>query len=313
MHAVTLALLPGLLVQCLWFGGGALLQVLVAMLAAWSCARLLTGRYRALLQPDPPALVTGALIGLALPPLAPWWVAVIAALAAIGVAREAYGGLGANLFNPAMVGYAIVLVAFPGELARWPGDGHVAGLGATLSSWLGQLPADGLTGATTLEAFRFREGLTSAELFAADARFGSVGGAGWEWINAAFAAGGIWLIRRRVIGWHAPAGLLAGIALPALLLADAGSSSGHGGVLLHWFTGGTMLAAFFIATDPVTSPARAADRFWLAAAVGVVVYVIRAFGHYADGIAFAVLLGNSVAPLIDTVRNRLPPADRRSA
>ena len=191
------------------------------------------------------------------------------------------------------------------KLARWPGDA-TAGVLATLSAWAGALPADGLTGATTLDVFRFRDGLTSAELFAGDPRFGTLGGTGWEWANAAWAAGGIWLLRRRIISWHAPLGLLAGIGLPALLLADAGSSAGHGGVALHWFSGASMLAAFFIITDPVTSPTRPSDRFWLAAGAGLVIYLIRAFGHYADGVAFAVLLANCVAPLCDAARSRPP-------
>ncbi len=304
MAAVLLALIPGVLAECYWFGAGTLLVTTASMASAQIAASIARRRR----EVDLPALVSGALIGVALPPLAPWWVGAVGAAAAIWLARELYGGLGANLFNPAMVGYAVVLVAFPAELARWPGAA-TPDLGTTLACFFGLgANLDGVTGATALDAFRFRQGLTQAELFASDPRFGAWGGAGWEWIGTAFLAGGLYLLQRRVITAHAPAGFLAGIALPALLFADGGSSSGHGGVLFHWFTGGTMLAAFFVVTDPVTSPGAPAARFLAAFGVGVTSYLIRAFGHYPDGIAFAVLLGNALVPLLDRQRWRLEHA-----
>ena len=301
MRQVALALAPGLLLQAAYFGPGVVVQVITCVGTA---AALHTLRGRTGL--DEPGVVSALLIAAALPPLAPWWIGVSATAMGLVLAREVYGGTGANLFNPAMAGYAAVLIAFPAELARWPAaDAPAIALGA----WSGLGSVDGMTAATTLEAFRFADGATEAELFATDARFGNLGGSGWEWIAAAWAAGGIWLLREGAIRWHGPVGLLVGLGTAALLGADAGSSAGYGSPLLHWFTGGAMLAAFFIVTDPVTSPVDRWHQFLFAAGIGVVLWIIRAFGHYADGVAFAVLLGNALVPLIDRlpVRRQAPP------
>lgn len=223
--------------------------------------------------------VTSLLIALAMPPMAPLWVSAVAVGIAIVLAKELYGGLGRNVFNPAMVGYAAVLVAYPRALA------HV----------------DAATGATALDALRFRGAMTLEDVGALPA-FGGVGAAGFEWVNVAAFAGGLYLLLARVVHWRIPAAVLLGVAAPAAVFYDGGSSASLGSPLFHWFAGATMLGAFFIATDPVTAPRRAAHQWWFGLGIGALVFAIRAAGGHPDGVAFAVLLGNLATPVLDRLR-----------
>ncbi len=200
------------------------------------------------------------------------------------LAKHAYGGLGQNPFNPAMVGYAALLVSFPVEMTRWPVPG---------ADW------DAVTGATALDALRtgLRESYTMGEI-RAGAAFGSVGAAGSEWVNLAALAGGLFLLARGVIRWQIPVAMLAGLAVPAALAQwlDPGA---HPGALFHLASGATMLGAFFIATDPVSAATSDRGRLYFGAGIGLLTWVIRSFGGYPDGVAFAVLLMNLAVPLID--------------
>lgn len=223
--------------------------------------------------------VTCLLIALGLPPSAPLWIGVVAAGVGVVLAKELYGGLGRNVFNPAMAGYAAVLAAYPQALTYTHAE----------------------TGATALDALRFRGAVTTGETMAGPA-FGLLGGAGFEWVNAAALAGGLYLLAARVVHWRLPVAVLIGIGLPAAVWHDGGSSASLGSPLFHWFAGATMLAAFFIATDPVTAP-RAASHQWLfGLAIGAAVFAIRAAGAHPDGVAFAVLLGNLATPVLDRWR-----------
>ncbi len=226
------------------------------------------------------------ILALSLPPGAPWHVIAAASAGAIVLARQLYGGLGHNIFNPAMVGYAIVLVSYPAAMDAWPPllDGH--------------------TGATALTAFRYREGLTAAEAFRQNPAFGQFGGYGWEWANLAFAAGGLLLWRLRLVAWRVVAGFLVTLCVLALAFNDGGSSTGTGGPLLHLLSGGTLLAAFFVITDPVTHPGTRPGQWLFGALTAAISFVIRAWGGYPDGIAFAVLIGNAATPLIDRLFRR---------
>jgi Na+-translocating ferredoxin:NAD+ oxidoreductase subunit D len=286
MQRVLLALLPGTLALC-WFYGAAYLPRLafaVAVGLALEAAALAAQR-----RPVTPALrdgstvVTCVLLTLALPPGISLWVLTVAVTAAVGLGKHLYGGLGANLFNPAAVGYAIVLVSFPQGLAAWP------------------VPTDGVTAATALTSFRYREGLTVAEVWQPALGFGAVGGYGWEWINAAFLAGGLALLATRLAAWRVPAALLGTLTLLAMTGYDQGGSASLGSPLFHLFSGGTLLAAFFFATDPVTHPATARGQLLFGALVGAIAYVVRSFGNYPDGLVFGILLGNAVTPWLDRV------------
>jgi electron transport complex protein RnfD len=253
---------------------------------------------------DGSAVVTGALIAMALPPLTPWWITATACLFAIVFAKHLYGGLGYNLFNPAMAGYVTVLISFPQYLATWPLLDNGLSLTDTGSFFLsGKLPGtvslDAISGATPLDSIRIQLGQmrTMTEITAAPA-FGWLAGRGWEWINLAALAGGVWLLKTTTIRWHIPVAML--IALGGLqLLAFALDPATHASPSIALLSGGTMLGAFFIATDPVTAATSNLGRLIYGAGIGALTFTLRQWGAYPDGIAFAVLLMNMTAPLID--------------
>ncbi len=287
MDRVLLALLPAVVASVWAFGPLALAQCAVALVAGAGFDALCQACRRQRIRPcaDRSVPVTCLLIALALPPTAPLWIAVVAAGIAVVLAKELYGGLGRNVFNPAMAGYAAVLVAYPQALAYVDAD----------------------TGATALDALRFRGAATVDDAFAGPA-FGSVGAAGFEWVNAAALLGGLYLLASRIIHWRLPAAVLLGIALPAVAFYDGGSSASLGSPLFHWFAGATMLGAFFIATDPVTAPAAPREQWLFGLGIGAGIFAIRATGSYPDGVAFAVLLGNLATPLLDRLADAPRPA-----
>jgi len=307
MSFVLLALLPGSLCAAWLFGWGVLVNILLAGLAAIAAeAAMLLARRRPVLPvlQDGSALLTGVLLALALPPLAPWWIPVIGSLFAIVIAKQLYGGLGYNPFNPAMAGYVVLLISFPRELSLWPATGQVLGLQDTLLLvFAGSLPdtttLDAITMATPLDAVKTRLGLseTLTEI-RASAVFGSFAGAGWEWLNLWFLLGGLWLLQQKIIKWQIPAGMLGGLFLTALLFY-AWNPDIYASPLFHLFSGAAMLGAFFIATDPVSASTTPRGRLYYGFGIGVLTYVIRTWGGYPDGVAFAVLLMNMAAPTID--------------
>lgn len=284
MAVVLLALVPGALTLCYFFGLGYVPRLAFAIalgLLVESVALALQGRTLWPALSDGSTLVTCTLLTLALPPESGFGVLAVAVSAAVGLGKHVYGGLGSNPFNPAIVGYAVVLVSFPAALSTWP------------------VPTDGLTAATALTALRHREGQTIAEVWNPASGFGSIGGYGWEWVNAAFLLGGLLLIALRIVSWRVPAALLGTLGLLALVTYDSGSSASHGSPAFHWFSGGTCLAAFFFATDPVTHPATARGQLLFGALIGAVAFVVRGFGSYPDGLAFGILLGNAATAYLD--------------
>jgi electron transport complex protein RnfD len=307
MSFVLLALLPGSLCAAWLFGWGVLVNILLAGLAAITAeAVMLMARKRPVLPvlQDGSALLTGVLLALALPPLAPWWIPVIGSLFAIVIAKQLYGGLGYNPFNPAMAGYVVLLISFPRELSLWPATGQVLSLQDTLLLvFSGSLPdtltLDAITMATPLDAVKTRLGLSETLTEIRDsAVFGSFAGAGWEWLNLWFLLGGLWLLQQKIIKWQIPAGMLGGLFLTALLFY-AWNPDIYPSPLFHLFSGAAMLGAFFIATDPVSASTTPRGRLYYGFGIGVLTYVIRTWGGYPDGVAFAVLLMNMAAPTID--------------
>jgi Na+-translocating ferredoxin:NAD+ oxidoreductase subunit D len=311
MAWVLLALVPGVLAQAWFFGPGVLVQIVLACGFALSFeAAMLRLRARPLrpFLTDLSAPVTAVLFALCIPPLAPWWVSAVAMLAAIVVAKHLYGGLGFNLFNPAMVGYAVALLCFPLEASRWlPPDGLrevPLGLGDVLHAIAyGALPADlgwdAVAQATPLDTMR---NLASQQMTLAEIRhqplFGDFGGRGWEWIANWYALGGLLLLWRRVIAWQVPVATLGTVIVLSLpfWLSDPDL---HPFPLQHVFSGALVLCAFFVATDPVTGCTTPRGRLVFGAGVAVLTLAIRRWGAYPDGVAFAVLLMNCAAPWID--------------
>ncbi len=313
MAMVLLALVPGVFGHVVFFGPGILLQIALAtgFALAFEAAML---RLRARpLRPfltDLSAPVTAVLFALCLPPLSPWWIAAIGMAAAIIVAKHLFGGLGNNLFNPAMVGYVVVLLCFPRELTQWlPPAGlvdstHTPGIvDSTIAIATGRLPPpwgwDMLAQATPLDTVRelTNRGETLAEI-RGNPLFGDFGGRGWEWIANLYLAGGLFLWWKKIIPWQAPTAMLGSVVLVTVpfWLYDADVNPFP---LQHVFSGGMMLAAFFIVTDPVSGCASPRGRLVFGAGVGLLTLVIRRWGAYPDGIAFAVLLMNCAAPWID--------------
>ncbi len=307
MRKVILGLIPGALCLFWFFGWGVLFNLVVATLTALLAEAgmlLLRGRPLKATLLDGSAVLTGLLLGLALPPLAPWWIPVVGTGFAIVVAKQLFGGLGYNPFNPAMVGFVVLIISFPLQMTLWsPPDGALGFLDTLRLVFSGVLPTgselDTLTMATPLDTAKTQLGLnyTWSEILDKPA-FGHFAGYGWEWINLAYLVGGLWLWRQRAIHWQIPAGMLGGLFVVALLFY-IGDSDSFGSPVFHLFSGATMLGAFFIATDPVSAATTAKGRLYYGAGIGVLTYVIRTWGGYPDGVAFAVLLMNMAAPTID--------------
>lgn len=300
MMRVLLATLPGVL-ALLWFQGwGVALNLLLSGFTALAVEAWTLRLRRRPLKPelnDGSALVSATLLALALPAYCPWWLTVTAAACALLFGKHLWGGVGSNPFNPAMLGYALVLVAFPAHMSPAP---HGMGLLEGLQQVFGTHPApDAWAGATALDSLRTNTSLTIDELFASNPAFGRFGGRGAEWVNLAFLAGGLFLLQQRVFSWHAPVGLLASLFIVSLLCWNGSGSDSHGSPLFHLFSGATMLGAFFIATEPVSGAKAPLARLLFGAGMGLLVYLIRTWGGYPDGVAFAVLLMNLGVPALD--------------
>ncbi|MGV8934756.1 MAG: electron transport complex subunit RsxD [Gallionellaceae bacterium] len=311
MFKVLLALVPAIAAYMWYFGPAILISLTLASITALATeAAMLKLRQRPVMPflSDNSALLTAWLIALSIPPLAPWWLVVVGTMFAIAIAKHLYGGLGNNTFNPAMTAYAVLIISFPAAMSSWIAP-H--GYGQKELSWLeqlhyifaGQLPAnftlDAVSMATPLDMLKtqLHAGHALTEIMQQPI-FGQLGGHGGEMVALAYIAGGIYLLANRIISWHLP------VAFLLTLFATAGifhlvDPAHYAPPLFHWFSGGAMLAAFFILTDPVTSPTTLRGKLIFAAGAGFLTYIIRMFGNFPDGIAFATLLMNICVPLID--------------
>lgn len=313
MLQVLLALVPAAFAHVWYFGPGILFNLIVAAVFCVAGEALMMrarGRDPMLALADFSALVTAALLAFALPSLTPWWVTATGALFAVVVAKHLYGGIGFNVFNPAMAGYVVILVAFPMQMNLWvaPSMGDIDYISLSIPQTLmytltGVLPDalsfDAVSRATPLDAMQ--SGLRSLQTYAeirTNPMMGDFGGRGWEWISNFIAIGGFWLLLKKIIRWQIPTGVMLGLLLPAgvMYLVDPGTNASPG---FHLFSGATILCAFFIATDPVSAATSPKGRFVYGLGVGLLIYAIRRWGAYADGVAFAILLMNMATPAID--------------
>lgn len=311
MLRVLLALIPGIAAMTWFFGIGVLIQIIVAIVVAVlaeASILALRGRPIGATLNDLSAVVTAVLLAVSLPPIAPWWITVVGCLFALVIAKHLYGGLGYNPFNPAMAGYVFLLVSFPMPMTAWLppielSQAPVSEIDLLKLIFFEQLPDhitfDALTMATPLDTIKTQLGLgrTITDI-KTDAVFGFVAGKGSEWVAGGYLLGGLWLLWRKVIGWHIPVGLLAGLGLFASIFHVI---DGNQFALpsFHLTAGATMLGAFFIATDPVTAATSVKGRFIYGFFIGSLVFIIRVWGGFPDAMAFAVLLGNLTAPAID--------------
>ena len=307
MTEVCLALLPAIAVYSWLVTPAILAQLVIATLAALLAEAAMLrvqGRPVGMFLTDGSAVVTAWLIALTFPPLAPWWLVATGTVFAIVVAKHLYGGLGQNPFNPAMVAFAACIVSFPALMSQWPTAGLQLGFGEQLQVILGLAPrVDALSGATPLDALKTalklsEDSVSVAQLLANQEIYGNFAGRGWEWVAAAYLLGGLWLWQRKLITWHAPFAFVAGFTLisGALWLYNPAQFANP---IFHLLSGGTMIGAFFIVTDPVSGCTTPRGKLIFGMSAGLLAYIIRVFGGYPDGVAFAVLLLNLCAPVID--------------
>ncbi len=316
MLLVAAATVPAIAINTWFFGIGTLLNILlavpIAIIAETLSLRARNLPVRASLR-DNSVMLSALLLALALPPGSPWWLIMLGTLFAVAIAKHAFGGLGQNVFNPAMAGYLFLLLAFPLEMTAWhlpeaAIEPDAANSPLTLTSMvqsLGFLVADtqsidGYAMATPLIESKLasqsalREAINSElPLFARSTE------TGWELVNWAYLLGGIFLLASGIISWHIPASIIGTVLALSLLFYSPSNAPIVGSPYLHLFGSATMIGAFFIATDPVTAATSNPARVVYGVIVGASIYAIRVWGSYLDSIAIAVLFGNFCAPLLD--------------
>lgn len=326
MGLVMLALLPATLFSLWQFGWPAIYLFLVTLatvlVAEAACLRIAGKPIRPFLF-DGSAVLTGWLLAMTLPPWAPWWTGVVGGLIAIVMAKHVFGGIGQNLFNPAMVGRVALLIAFPLELTRFVNPAPLFASGSPdwqqglAITFGGQYP-DAFSGATLLGHVRTELGqghllsdiLPNLYSPVADA-VGTLSGSLGEGSALLILFGGLFLLFKRVITWHIPLAMLGTLALAATLMHLIDPEH-YVGPLYHLISGASLLGAFFIATDLVTSPVTTRGQILFGAGCGLLVYVIRTWTGYPEGVAFAVMLMNACTPLIDHyIRPRVYGRDRK--
>lgn len=326
MGTVLLALVPATLYGFWLYGWPAfflwMVTCLSALLGEAFALRLRGATVRPVLM-DGSALLTAWLLALSLPPYAPWWLGAVGGLFAIVVVKQVFGGLGQNVFNPAMAARVMLLISFPVEMTMWaavPVSGHAVGFVEGLSITFGGAQWDAMASASLLGHVKteFTRGIDllhslpgyfdSSAAFAGN-RVGSFG----ETSALLLLAGGAFLIAKRIITWHGPLGMLLGVAIPAAI-AHAAAPEHYLAVLPHLLSGGVMLAAFFIITDPVTSPNTSAGMFVFGLLCGLLTWIIRTWGGYPEGVAFAVMILNALTPVIDRyIKPRIYGRNRKGA
>ncbi len=293
MRQVIYALVLGVGASYVFFGWGVVLQIMlgvISVVVVESVFVRLRGRNVMDSISDGSAILTAILLAISIPAIAPWWVVVVGVAFAIIFGKQLYGGLGNNPFNPAMLGYAFLLISYPLQMTTWPVD--FLSFNQAVEVVFNLLSFDGLSGATRLDDVKTSLSLGN-ELASLQVHSSSQ-----AWINAGFLFGGIYLLARKIIFWHIPVAFILGIVLMASLISVFDSQQ-HLPIHNHLMLGGTMLGAFFIATDPVSASTTPRGRLIYGFLIGVLVVIIRAYGGYPDGVAFAVLLMNMTVPLID--------------
>lgn len=314
MALVMLALTPSTLYGLYIYGWPAIFLfflTIASALAAEALSLILMRKPLKMFLMDGSAALSGWLVAATLPPWAPWWVAVLGGFIAIIIGKQIFGGLGQNVFNPAMVARVMLLVSFPVELTRFVTPKPLFSDGApnfseSLQIIFGNLHKfDTVSSASVLDQIRtvLKEGgsLHSALAEHYDPMallIGNVPGSLGETSAILLLLGGLYLIYKRIITWHTPVAMIASIAIIATLmnLVDPGR---YPGAVYHVLSGALLMGAFFIATDYVTAPSTTTGRLIFGAGCGALVYVIRTWTVFPEGVAFAVILMNALTPVID--------------
>ena len=320
---VMLAMMPAFFTQIYYFGFGVVLQSALAIgtaIIAEFIAIKLRGKKPLNYLSDFSVSLTALILAMAIPPYAPYWVIIIGTLCAVLLGKQVYGGLGQNPFNPAMIGYVILLISFPLQMTTWMPPINLLQEPPTFSDAF-SLIFSGLTtdGFTLLQLTHNIDGITQATPLDSAKIFykshtqlndfyeliklpifmgnGTDFAQGWWQVNVAFLVGGIFLILKRVIHWQIPVAML--VTFFCLATATAFTGFTHLSAISQLVSGAMMFGAFFIATDPVTASITPRGKIIFGALVGLFVYLIRYHGNFPDGVAFAILLSNICVPLID--------------
>ena len=304
-RTVLIATIPGVTVTIFFFGPGILVNILwgsiIAVLLEILALKL---RKRPALSAikDFSAILTATLLCMSIPPYSPWWLITIGVFSSLILAKHIFGGARQAIFNPVMVGYAVLLISFPIEMTSWQAPTHFS----QAPTFLAALKAcfvpdyfDAKTMATPLDILRHNEALTTSDLWLSHPQLGNWGGKGLEWISMVYLVSGLWMLKKGLFTWHAPFSMLLAITLASVIFYDYGSSASGGSPIFHLLSGGTMLGAFFIITQPESSPRSAEGKIIFGGLIGILIYIIRSQELYPDGIAFSVLLMNFATPLID--------------
>jgi electron transport complex protein RnfD len=281
MGYTILATIPAIIAQIYWFGFGVLHNIIIATITALICEALvlkLRNKPIKLFLCDLSIILSAILLAMCLPANISANMTILGSAIMVIIGKQIYGGLGHNIFNPAMVGYVCLLICYPMQMTDW----------SNLNIY-----SDALTGATPLNQWqtaRIQNNtlpvLTSMNNFSA-----------FAWINFCWLLGGVILLARRIISWHIPLSVISSMGVISCIMWL--SNPFYPNPLLVCFSGATMLGAFFIATDPVTSPASIFGKICFGIGVGIITIAIRLYGGYPDGMAFAVLLMNMCVPLYD--------------
>ena len=311
MLMVWLALIPAMLAHVFFFGTGIIIQLTLSIIFALGfealALKLLKKPVKLFLK-DFSAFVTALLFALCISPVAPWWISLIGMFFAIVVGKHLFGGLGQNIFNPAMLGFAIVLISFPQAMSVWLPPQEIAPYAMSFTDnlqaiFFNRFPShiefDTLTQATPLDTIKtaLSQEYALSEI-TTQPLFGDFGGLGWEWIANFYFLGGLFLIYKRVITWRVPAAVILTTIVFSLPF-NAYNADHFIGPIAHLFSGGLMLGAFFIATDPTTGCSSHKGQIIFGAGVAIMTVLIREFGNFPDGVAFGILIMNMSAPLID--------------
>jgi H+/Na+-translocating ferredoxin:NAD+ oxidoreductase subunit D len=289
MYDVVIALVPALLVSIYFFGLDALLVTVSAVISAviFEMMFLKIAGKSSIVKTgfDGSAIITGILLAMNLPPSSPIWMAVLGSFVAIVIAKQTFGGLGYNIFNPALVARVFLLISFPVQMTRWTSPTFMKGDAVTAATPLGLLKTEGLQ--AVLNTYS-----NGANLL------GTIPGSLGEVSALALGLGGIYLLFRKVISWEIPFTFLATLFCftGVFWMIDP---AGYADPLFHILTGGAVLGAFFMATDMVTSPLTRKGMFIFGTAIGLLTGIIRLFGGYPEGVSFAILIMNALVPLID--------------
>ncbi len=313
MFLVLLALTPATAFNLYLFGWPAILLFTVTVgtcVVVEAACLSLEGKPVVAALADCSAILTGWLLAMSLPPWAPWWIGVLAAIFAIALAKHAFGGLGQNVFNPAMVGRTVMLISFPVAMTVWvaPHPLFSAGAPGLLEAFAitfgGNMP-DAMSAASALGYIKteLSRGIPVTQSMGQmpdlmDMALGYRAGSMGETSALLILAGGLFLMAKRIISWHIPASMMGSLFLIAALFHAIDPARFTSGTF-HLVSGATFLGAFFIATDYVTSPVSRAGQLIFGIGVGLLTWSIRNFAGYPEGMAFAVLLMNSLTPIID--------------